>query len=113
MLAGMVKRDRHGDEIDLLSWSDLFDNMTYRVVAEDRVGDLVVRTVWEGIDEVPGAMFATGVAPGATLRFETIVESDDEAQARDRHRRVVELVGTGSWYHGFVHQLRTAVTQPT
>ena len=61
----MTYRDRQGREIALLEWAHLRKNMSYRVVAEDQVGDVMVRTVWEGIETTPGVAFATGTSTGA------------------------------------------------
>ncbi|MBQ6644213.1 MAG: hypothetical protein IJH84_24725 [Saccharopolyspora sp.] len=38
-------------------WSDLDS----RIMAEDVVGDITARTVWERLDEEPSAMFFVGI----------------------------------------------------
>lgn len=57
-------RDKEGRPLPLLEWARLFEDFEYRLVAETGVGDVLVRTMWEGIDAgVVGAgdMFHTGV----------------------------------------------------
>jgi len=90
----MTKRNRAGAEIDLLTWARLRSDLDYMIVAEDTTGAVTVRTVWEGMDEppgFPGVMFHTGVAVAGTNRFETVVDSDNEADALARHQRAVEF----------------------
>ncbi|GAA3753835.1 hypothetical protein [Streptomyces tremellae] len=89
----MTHRDRQGRQIELTQWADLWDDMAYRVVAEDQVEGVMVRTVWEGVDEVPGAMFATGTSRDGGKRWHTQREdARTEAAAVEQHREVVEGV---------------------
>ena len=92
-MGDMTHRDRQGQQIELTKWADLWSDMAYRVVAEDQVDGVRIRTVWEGVDEVPGAMFATGTSRDGGERWRN--EREDartEAEALDQHREVVEDV---------------------
>lgn len=108
----MVKRDRDGNEIDLLRWADLRDDATYRLVAEDRSRDFTVRTIWEGIDELPGSMYFTGIAPAGTEQFTTITDSDTEQSAQVTHQRVVAFISHDAGDPGLVNRLRIALATP-
>ncbi|MFI6030797.1 hypothetical protein [Amycolatopsis magusensis] len=104
----MTKRDRKGTEIGILRWGALRGDVNYHVVAQDQVGDIVVRTVWDGFDEPPGAMFATGIAVAGTDRFTTLIESDTEPQALERHAQVLDLARQDR--DGVAGRLRVALT---
>ncbi|MFC4498484.1 MULTISPECIES: hypothetical protein [Streptomyces] len=57
-------RDKEGQPLELLEWAALYEDHAYRLVAETEFDDVLVRTMWEGIDAgVVGAgdMFHTGV----------------------------------------------------
>ncbi|MFJ2114252.1 hypothetical protein ACIOEX_20570 [Streptomyces sp. NPDC087850] len=89
----MVHRDRQGQEVSLDRWADLWDDMKYRVVAEDEVEGVQVRTVWEGMDDVVGAMFATGISQDGGLKWQT--RRDDartEDEALIQHREVADEI---------------------
>ncbi|MER5890516.1 hypothetical protein ABT160_42385 [Streptomyces sp. NPDC001941] len=89
----MTHRDRQGRQIELTEWADLFDDLAYRIVAEDQVEGVRIRTVWEGIDELPGAMFATGVLPQGEVRWSNErADARTEAEAMEQHRKVVQGV---------------------
>lgn len=49
MGGGFVNPD--GEPIDLQTWSSLNGDLRGKILANDKVGDLVVRTVWTGIVE--------------------------------------------------------------
>lgn len=87
----MTYRDRRGEEIDLLRWADLWQDAAYRIVVEDRINDTaLVRTVWEGIDVLPGAMYATGVSPDGGMSWHSMQEAArTETEARAQHQRVL------------------------
>ncbi|MFD7924025.1 hypothetical protein ACFV3R_33075 [Streptomyces sp. NPDC059740] len=86
----MTHRDRQGQEIDLIRWAELWNDMAYRVVAEDQVDGILVRTVWEGADDVVGAMFATGVSHDGANWRNAQTEARTEAEAYEQHRKVVD-----------------------
>lgn len=106
----MVMRDRRGCEIDVLTWGALRDDRSYRVLAEARPAGVTVRTVWEGVDEYPGAMFATGVRvhPGS---FITVAETATEEQALTAHERAVRAVCDDAG-PGLAERLRAAFAEP-
>ncbi|MEW1922215.1 hypothetical protein [Streptomyces sp. NPDC088360] len=62
--AGRVThRDKDGRPLELLEWARLHEDLAYRLVAETQVGDALVRTQWEGIDDgvQVACMWHTGV----------------------------------------------------
>jgi len=87
----MTKRDRDGNEVTLLQWSDLWADMSYRLLSEDLVRDVRVRTMWEGVDDLGGAMFCVGVQQG-TGAFVTVAEPATQESAQQTHARVVTIV---------------------
>ena len=90
-LRAMTKRDRQGHELDLLEWADRRNDASYCVVDEGTVGEATVRTIWEGIDEIPGSMFLTGVAASGGP-FATVADADTEDEARAVHQKVLTLL---------------------
>lgn len=91
----VTKRDRQGRELTLREWSDLMQDRAYRVVAEDTVHDVLVRTMWEGLDEpagFPGSMYCIGVCRTGG-GFDTVVEPRTQQDAVRLHGRIVELIG--------------------
>jgi hypothetical protein len=84
----MTRRDRQGQPIDLTTWAGLWEDLDYRVIAEDRIDGILVRTVWEGIDDPfgVGAMFATGISHDGK-RYRTVAEeARTEPDALVQHR---------------------------
>ena len=57
--------DRLGNPISQKIWAPLFEDTSYRIVAHDNVGDMLVSTVWLGLDHRLGS--------GSPLIFETMV----------------------------------------
>lgn len=80
--------DRQGKPIELSQWAKLWADMSYRVVAEHRHGDLVVRTIWEGIATI-GHLFYVGVSKDGGRTFVDVAHADTEANALHQHERVV------------------------
>lgn len=111
----MVKRNREHQEISLEQWAELRADETYWLVAEDHVGGYLVRTVWEGMDELPGlpgSMFTTGVAPEGSQRFSTVLDTDTEQAAQDLHERVVAYLPTDPGGPGLIARLHSVVGTP-
>lgn len=85
--------DRQGWPIDLMQYVHLMDDRDYREVEQTDIGDVLVSTVWLGLDHGLG---------DAVLIFETMVFGGDlhleqhryptEEQARAGHAEVVERV---------------------
>jgi hypothetical protein len=85
--------DRDGNPISFEEWGAKFDSMEYKVVDRwgewDAEGELVVSTVWMGINHRFG--------PGPPLIFETMIFGEPyhnecmryatESEAREGHRR--------------------------
>ncbi len=87
----MVHKDREGNVVTLDRWADLWGDMTYRVVAEDDAHGVLVRTVWEGIDDIVGAMFATGISHDGGQKWANRREdARTEAEALAQHREVLQ-----------------------
>lgn len=89
------QRDREGREIGVLDWSDLWSDLSYRIVRDEVVVPTTfqVRTVWEGIDDVVGAMFAIGYTRDGQT-FTDLAEADTEEDALRRHTVYVSNVRT-------------------
>jgi hypothetical protein len=92
--------DRDGHPIDLLRFGKLFNDLKYRVIAQDHVNDITVSTVWLGLDH--------SMSGGPPLIFETMIfdtadldhpghdlemrRYSTESEAREGHRQLLELV---------------------
>ena len=66
-------RDKEGQPLELLEWARLYEDFEYRLVAETQLDDVLVRTLWEGIDAgVVGAgdMFHTGYQTGEAGKWQ-------------------------------------------
>lgn len=109
-LRNMTMRDRSGNEIELLEWADLWADMDYRVVIEDRVDNVVLRTVWEGIDEAPSAMSFTGVCRDDGT-FNTVSSAYTEDEARLHHQHAVELLRALSFKADMLCRVREGVAK--
>lgn len=46
----MTYFDRKGNEIDLIRFGQLWEDISYRKVKEDEVGDYTIKTYWMGVD---------------------------------------------------------------
>lgn len=94
----MVHRDRQGNVVTVRKWADLWDDMDYRVVAEDDPHGVLVRTVWDGIDGIVGAMYATGISRDNGQTWANWREdARTEAEALVQHREVFEeILGEGT-----------------
>lgn len=65
MLDPLKKYDKFGNEIDLKTWAQLFEDIEYRRIGLDEVGDFTVSTVWLGLDH--------NWSGGEPIIFETMV----------------------------------------
>ena len=73
--------DKEGEPISLLTWGQLFEFLRYRVVAQTNVGNLMVSTVWLGLDHDLWGH-------GPPLIFETMIfDSDDLGHELDQQMR--------------------------
>lgn len=54
-------RDKEGKPLKVLEWSDLFEDMTYRIIAAEMIGNIQVSTVWLGLVDMCGNYFETAV----------------------------------------------------
>jgi len=87
--------DREGNVLDRDRWISLFGDDDYKVVARTEVDDVMVSTVWLGLNHQYG--------DGPPLIFETLVidggndgdmwRYSTEAEAIEGHERAVTLVG--------------------
>lgn len=84
--------DKNGDEITMEQWGVLFQDKSYQVLAQDTILDVMISTVWLGID--PGIAIDPDRLP---LIFETMIFNEEnpcyrwatEEQARKEHERLV------------------------
>ena len=85
--------DRKGKKITQQEWSKLFSNRKYQVLKQTKVGDLLVSTVWLGLNHAFGG--------GKPMIFETLVLHEDnheddgtrystEAEALEGHKHYVK-----------------------
>ncbi len=86
--------DRIGKPIDLFKWARLMEDTSYRTLKRTQVSDIIVSTVWLGLNHRFGE--------GPPLIFETMTFSDrpnfeqaqeryeTEQEALEGHRRMVE-----------------------
>lgn len=92
--------DRMGRPISTLEYAALFSNSLYKGLAKDQVGDLLVSTVWLGLDHAFGG-------EGPPMIFETMVLNPDysdiycerygtEDEALAGHKRILRDVRAGS-----------------
>lgn len=65
-------RDKEGQLLELLAWAELYDDLDYRLVAETQLDDVLVRTMWEGLDDgvQVASMWHTGIRRNE--RWETV-----------------------------------------
>lgn len=68
----MMYYDRMGRPITRELWGELFENSLYKIVKQDHFDDLMVSTVWLGIDHSFGS--------GPPIIFETLVLKDDYSE---------------------------------
>lgn len=86
---------RSGEQISMLEWTLLFEDVAYRVVEQTQVEQLLVSTIWLGLDHGFGTR-----GEDQPLQFETMVLPDfdfqaryrTEAEARAGHAKAVEAV---------------------
>lgn len=86
--------DRQGNEIDAIEWGKLFGDLSYKTVARTERGDILISTVWLGLDHNWG--------DGPPLIFETMIfggPEDEwcqryptEAEALEGHETAVRMV---------------------
>lgn len=86
----MTYRDRWCRSIDHQEWLDLMADKTYRIVAEDRIDGVIVRTVWEGFGVAPGVLFVTGISRDGGQRWKMErTEARTETKALAQHQEVI------------------------
>lgn len=59
--------DKDGQPIDVQKWLILYGNFGYRLVAQTRYKQTLVRTVWEGLDDGVGVAPMWATSAGASL----------------------------------------------
>jgi hypothetical protein len=84
--------DRGGFSISQLRWTHLFQDKSYQVVRQTMIGDVMVSTVWLGLDhghgDGPPIIFETMVF-GPKHVFEEQYRYATEADALAEHRKIV------------------------
>lgn len=88
-------RDRKGNPLTLMQWTQLYQDRDYRLVTDTKHGDLLVRTLWEGIDD--GVEVACQYHTGIHWAGEWITVWEGywpctDKQAKARHNAIVALV---------------------
>ena len=86
--------DREGKPLELMEWAEKVEDPSYRRVALEDRGDVVVSTVWLGVNHALGDgpihIFETMVLGGEYDR--EMWRYNTEAEAEAGHAEVVELV---------------------
>lgn len=91
---GTLYYDKDGSPLEMMEWAKKIQEMDYKIVARTANGDVLVSTVWLGIDHAfgdhPPIIFETmvfrGDHDGEMARYSTIEE------AREGHRKMCEMV---------------------
>lgn len=86
-MTGPAFVDRKGHALTTAQWAELWQDMTYRTVAEDTIGDTIIRTVWEGITAV-GYLYYTGISEDGGHKWRTACHTGTEGGALAAHRRI-------------------------
>jgi hypothetical protein len=89
--------DRAGNPIEMEVWSNLHRNRDYRTVRQDRLGDVLVSTIWLGMNHafddnvlIFETMIFDGERDGEQWRWTT------EAEALAGHQAIMdEIAGRG------------------
>ena len=58
--------DREGNPLGLFEWAALYEDHSYRIIAQNRIEDILVSTIWLGLDHSWGW-------GGPPLIFETMI----------------------------------------
>ena len=75
-------RDKEGNPLTVLQWGHLFEDLNYRIIKTEMVGDIQVSTIWLGLLDMSGCYFETGVFDENRKMLEmTRYESLEEALA--------------------------------
>ncbi|WP_369042276.1 hypothetical protein [Streptomyces sp. Midd1] len=89
------QRDREGNPLTLAQWSEHFADPDYRLVGETQHGDILVRTLWEGLDDgvQVACQYHTGInLAGAWTTVWNGYWPCTEAQAKASHEAAVAVV---------------------
>lgn len=71
--------DRKGKRLELWEWAELFEDQNYRFLRKDEVGDLLISTIWVGVD-LSGSGFENE-GTGFEAMFETCVFVFEHSEA--------------------------------
>jgi hypothetical protein len=86
--------DRAGNPISFERWRLLFEDKRYQQVAADHVGEVLVSTVWLGLDhgwlDTPPIIFETMVFGAEQTGDDEQHRYSTEAEALAGHQRIVE-----------------------
>ena len=92
----MTYYDRQGQEISLMAWADLMENIEYKRVKLTGLGEWFISTVWLGLDHsMCGAMwiFETMIYEMESGRFLGFIERHStEEEALMVHEQLVRLI---------------------
>lgn len=57
-------RDKEGNVIDLMKFADLWEDLSYRIIKKDIIGNYHISTIWLGVIYFPNFLFETMVFIG-------------------------------------------------
>lgn len=78
------KFDRDGNPLELMEWAIKMNDAEYKRVARTELGDVLVSTVWLGLDHSFGM--------GLPLIFETMIFGGPHDEWQDRYSTEVEAL---------------------
>ncbi len=91
-MSGTAYFDRQGKPITVDEWARRRDDESYGVLAEEHVGDVVIKTIWLGLNvyfsDPPAGLFGTGVCTAG--KWEEVETYDTEAEALRGHQHHVK-----------------------
>lgn len=87
-------KDKEGNELTVLEWGALFEDMSYRLIATEMIGDIQVSTIWLGLEDWNGNYFETGIFNKARELIE-MIRYDSFEMAKLGHEAEVWRVKNG------------------
>lgn len=80
-------RNRDGTPITVLAWSELWEDLGYRIVHDTTIGDVRICTVWEGVPDRP--LYYTGRRQGED-GWRDVDTAETATEAAAAHQRAVD-----------------------
>lgn len=88
-------KDKDGNALEVMEWSDLFEEMGYRLLAHTDIGDIRVSTLWLGIVDLNGNYFETAIF-GPECKLLDLIRYSSLAEALLGHEAEVYRVKTNA-----------------